>query len=162
MSYASLGASAGDFTQHSKVAFCFVTLMSPLRHHPLILKPLMFSSSSRLKDRSWWKPSLFKVCVQVLSLVFHTTQFSVSCRVVNEVCLSRSSMESHAYIVLGSSVPHQHSSFLDADGKKTGVSTAGSPCIRSRSQICRSARRMCLEGVSLIDSSRYSWTLQEA
>ena len=143
-----------DFTQHSKVSFCFVTLMSPLRHHPLILKPLMFSFSSWLKDRSWWKPPFFEVCVQVLSLVFHTTQFSVSCRVVNEVCLSRSSMESHAYIVLGSSVPHQHSSFLDADGKKTDATTAGSPCIRSRSQICRRARRTCLVGVGLLDSSK--------
>ena len=85
---ASLGASVGDFTQHSKAVFRFVTLMSPLCHHPLILEPLMFSFFSLWKDRSWWKPYCWKVCVQVLSLVFHTTQFSVSWRVDIEVCLS--------------------------------------------------------------------------
>ena len=70
---ASLGASVGDFTRHSKVVLRFVTLMCRLRHHPLILEPLMFSFPSLWKDRSWWKPCCCKVCVQVLSLVFHTT-----------------------------------------------------------------------------------------
>ena len=40
MSFAvSLGTFAGDFTQHSLNFLHFVALMSPLRHHPLILLP---------------------------------------------------------------------------------------------------------------------------
>ena len=52
------------------------------------------------------------------SLVFQITQFSVSRRVSVEICLSWSSMESHAYTVLGFRVTHQLSSFLEDEGRR--------------------------------------------
>ena len=69
-----------------------------------------------------------------MSLVFQTTQCSVSHRALMELCLSWSSMESHSYTVFGAHVPHQHSSFLEAEGKKAG--TAGSPCTLSNPHVC--------------------------
>ena len=81
------------------------------------------------REGSWWNPSFVRVWVQIQSssLVFQTTQCSVSRRVSIELCLSWSSMESHDYIVFGARVPHQYSWSLETEGKKTGVNTAGSP-----------------------------------
>ena len=71
---ASFGASVGDFTQHSYVDLCFVTrtLMSPLRHNPLIFKSLLFSFSSLFRQKSWWKVSLFPLCWFYYPLVKHS------------------------------------------------------------------------------------------
>ena len=123
----AFGAFAWDFTQHSTIFLHFVTLMSPLLHHPLILwlHLLVFVSLSRA---SIWTKAVFRSSrVQSLSFVFHTTQLSCVWRVSIESRLSWSSMESHKYTVLESCVPHQHSLPLEADGKKTGAATAGSP-----------------------------------
>jgi hypothetical protein len=76
---APLGAFAGDFTQHSTIFLHFVSLMSPLRHHPLILCPqlptVVFLFSSR--ERSWSNPSYCSSCVHLLSFVFHIIQSSM-------------------------------------------------------------------------------------
>ena len=85
------------------------------------------------REGSWWNPSFVRVWVHIQSssLVFQTTQCSVSRRVSIELCLPWSSMESHDYIVFGARVPHQYSWSLETEGKKTGVDTDGSPCTLS-------------------------------
>ncbi len=52
---AALGTFAGDFTQHSLVFLHFVTLMSPLHHHPLILLPQHSSLVFLFRVNNWWK-----------------------------------------------------------------------------------------------------------
>ena len=71
-------------------------------------------------------------------------------------------MESHTYTVYGSIDPHQHSSFLEDEGKKTGVVIAGNPCILSKFNVSLSARRICLVGVNLLESSKHSWDLHDS
>ncbi len=51
---ASVGTSAAIFTQHSNDFLGFVTLMSPLRQHPLILKPQQSDCLFLCISRSWW------------------------------------------------------------------------------------------------------------
>jgi hypothetical protein len=58
--------------------------------------------------------------------------------------------------VLESCVPHQHSSPLEAEGKKTGVATAGRPCTLSSCHSRLRVRRRCLVGENTFASSRLS------
>ena len=51
---AAVGTSSAVFTQHSNNFLCFVALMSPLRHHPLILKPQQSDCFFLCMSRSWW------------------------------------------------------------------------------------------------------------
>ena len=71
-------------------------------------------------------------------------------------------MESHTYTVYGSIDPHQHSSFLEAEGKKTGVVISGNPCTLSKFHVSLSTRRICLVDVSLLESSKHSWDLHDS
>jgi hypothetical protein len=64
-----------SFTQHSKIFFGLLTLMSPVRHHPLILDPQHSSWVSLLMWRSWWKPVSVRETDQ-LFLDFHMTHLS--------------------------------------------------------------------------------------
>ncbi len=60
-----------------------------------------------------------------------------------------------------SCVPHQHSSPLEAEGKKAVAATAGRPCTLS---ICHSrsmTKRRCLVGEKTFDSSRLSLAAHE-
>ena len=59
----SLGTFAGDLTQHSLVLLHFVALMSPLRHHPLILLPQQSSLVSLFRVSNWWKSTPRSPCV---------------------------------------------------------------------------------------------------
>ena len=120
---ASLGTLAGDFTQHSLFFLHFVALMSPLRHHPLILLLQLASLVSLFRASIWWKPALYSSCVHLSSFVFQTTQLSFSRRVSSELCLSSSPIVSQRKTVFESGVPHQHSSPLEAEGKKAGAAT---------------------------------------
>jgi hypothetical protein len=80
------------------------------------------------------------------SFVFQTTQLSFSRRVSSELSLSSSPIVSQRKTVLESCVPHQHSSPLEAEGKKTGASTAGRPCTLSSCHSRLRVRRRCLVG----------------
>jgi hypothetical protein len=70
---ASLGTFAGDFTQHSLVFLHFVALMSPLRHHPLILLPHQSALVFLFRDSTWWKPVRYSFCVHLVSFVLHSS-----------------------------------------------------------------------------------------
>jgi hypothetical protein len=52
------------------IFFHSVTLMSPFRHHPLILCPQLLVVVSLSRESRWWNPSLFSECVHMSSLVF--------------------------------------------------------------------------------------------
>ncbi len=49
-----------SFTQNSKIFFDFLTRMSPVRHHPLILNPKHSFWISWWMWRSWWKTVFFR------------------------------------------------------------------------------------------------------
>ena len=87
-----------SLTQHSQIFFDFLTRMSPVRHHPLILDPQHSSRVSSLRWRSWWKP-FFCRDVYHLSLDFHMTHLSDCWRLSIVSALSASSIESHMYAV---------------------------------------------------------------
>ena len=153
---ASLGTFPGDFTQHSLVFLDFVVLMSPLRHHPLILFPQQSSLVLSFRDSSWWKSALHSSCVHLSSFVFQTTQLSFSRRVSSELCLSSSSIVSQRKTVFKSCVPHQHSFPLEAEGKKAGAATVGRSCTLSICHTRLRAKRRCLVGEKTLASSRLS------
>jgi hypothetical protein len=136
-------------------------LMSPLRHHPMILLHQLPAVVFLSRANSWWKPVWRRSCVHLLSFVFHTTHLSLPRRVSSESCLSWSSMVSHRYTVLEFPVPHQHSSSLEGEGKKTGDTTAGGSWTLWSFHICFMTRRRCLVGVNTFTSSRLSWVLHE-
>ena len=159
---ASLGTFAGDFTQHSLIFLHFVALMSPLRHHPLILSPQQSSLVFLFRDSSWWKPALCSSWVHLLSLVFHITQLSFSRRASSESCLSSLSIVSHRKTVFKSCVPHQHSFPLESEGKKADAVTAGRTYTLSIYHSRWMTRRRCLVGEKTFASSRLSWVLHEA
>ena len=151
-----LGTFAGDFTQYSLVFLHFVDLMSPLRHHPLILLPQQSSLVFLFEVSSWWKTSLRSSCVHLSSFVFQTTQLSFSRSASSEPCLSSLSIVSHRNTVFESCVPHQHSSPLETEGKKAGAATAGRSCTLSIFHNRLMARRRCLVGEKTFASSRLS------
>jgi hypothetical protein len=91
----SFGASAADFTQYSNDFFGFVALMSPLRQHPLILKPQQSDCLFLCISRSWWYPACCKSGVHLFSFVFHIVHSVDSLSTDIVFCLSWSSMESH-------------------------------------------------------------------
>ena len=158
---AALGTFAGDFAQHSLVFLHFVALMSPLRHHPLILLPQQSSLVFLFRVSSWWNPCLCSSYVHLSTLVFQTTQLSFSRRVSSEFRLSSSSIVSQRKTVLESCVPHQHSSPLEPEGKKAGAVTAGRPCTLSSCHSRLRVRRRCLVGEKTFVSSRLFWSLDE-
>ncbi len=86
---------AGDFTQYSLVFLHFVDLMSPLRHHPLILLPQQSALVFLFRDSNWWKSTRCSSCVHLVSFVFHITILSFSRRSSSESCLSSLSIVSH-------------------------------------------------------------------
>jgi hypothetical protein len=82
----SFGASAADFTEHSNDFLGFVALMSPLRHHPLILKPQQSDCLFLCISRSWWYPACRKSGVHLLSFVFHIVHSVDSLNTVIVLC----------------------------------------------------------------------------
>ena len=149
------GTSMGDFTHHSNVFKYFVTLMSesPFRHHSLILSSVFVQGEKLMEvlPPQYGGPNL------ILGFPNHL----VSNRVSTEFCLSWSSMESHSYTILGSPVPHKHSSFLEVDEENTDTTTSGSPCTLSRFHFCLISWWSCLVGVKRLGSSRTSWDLHQ-
>jgi hypothetical protein len=92
---ASVGMSAAVFTQHSNYFLGFVALMSPLRHHPFILKPQQSDCLFLCISKSWWYPACRKSGVHLLSFVFHIVHSVDSSSAAIVFCLSWSSKESH-------------------------------------------------------------------
>ena len=121
-----------SFTQHSKIFFGFLTQMSPVRHHPLILMVVTHSTIVFFVSPS-----------SCSSEESHT--YSV-CPESSSLCLSRG-----VFILVASPAlfSHQVSLFLEVVGKKVGAAIAGSPCILSTCQIRLIVWGICLVGVKV-------------